>query len=144
MKRKATAVWKGTGKEGNGTLTTTSGVLNEQPYSFRLRFENEDGKKGTNPEELIAAAHAGCFNMALAVQLGNEGITPDRLHTDAVVTLEKTDSGFGITRIHLSLEARIPNISKEKFMDLAGKAKEGCPVSKVLNAEISLDAKLLG
>ncbi len=142
MKRRAKAFWKGTGKEGTGTLTTTSGVLDEQPYSFRLRFENEDGKKGTNPEELIAAAHAGCYNMALAVQLGEAGFTPDSLDTQAEVTLEQTDGGFAITTVKLNLNAKIPGISKDKFMELANGAKEGCPVSKVLNADISLDAKL--
>lgn len=142
MKRKATSVWKGTGKEGTGTLTTHSGALKDLPYSFKLRFENEEGTKGTNPEELIGAAHAGCYNMALAVQLENAGFTPDRLHTDAHVTLEKTDGGFGITKVKLILDAKVPGISKDKFMELANGAKEGCPVSKVLNADISLEASL--
>lgn len=143
MKRRAKSFWKGTGKEGTGTLTTTSGVLDEQPYSFRLRFENEDGKKGTNPDELIAAAHAGCYNMALAVQLEQAGFTADSLDTQAEVTLEKTDGGFAITKSHLTLQAKVPGINKDKFMELANGAKEGCPVSKVLNADISLDAKLV-
>jgi len=143
MKRHATSVWQGSGKEGKGALTTQSGVLDEQPYSFRLRFKNEDGKQGTNPEELIAAAHAGCFNMALAVQLSGEGYTAERLETRADLRLEKQNGGFAITTIQLNLEAKIPNITQEKFDELAGKAKEGCPVSQVLNAEISLDSKLL-
>ncbi len=143
MKRHATSVWKGSGKEGKGTLTTQSGALDEQPYSFRMRFENEDGKLGTNPDELIAAAHAGCFNMALAVQLSNEGYTPDRLETRANLLLEKQNGGFAITTINLKLEAKVPNITLEKFNELAGKAKEGCPVSKVLNARITLESKLL-
>jgi osmotically inducible protein OsmC len=142
MKRKATSVWKGTGKEGTGTLTTQSGALKDLPYSFKLRFENEDGKQGTNPEELIGAAHAGCFNMALAVQLENAGFTPDRLHTDAHVTFEKTDAGFTITTIKLILDANVSGISEDKFMELANGAKEGCPISRALNAEISLEATL--
>lgn len=107
-----------------------------------MRFENESGRSGTNPEELIAAAHAGCFNMALAVQLSNEGFTPDRLHTDATVTLEKGEGGFAITTINLKLIGKVPGISKSKFMELANAAKEGCPISKLLNADISLDAEL--
>ena len=142
MKRKATSVWKGTGKEGTGTLTTQSGAFKNQPYSFKLRFENEDGKKGTNPEELIAAAHAGCYNMALAVQLSNAGFTPEQLTTDAHVTLDTGGDGPEITTIKLILKARVPGISKDKFMELANGAKKGCPVSKVLNADISLEAEL--
>ncbi len=142
MKRKATAVWKGSGKEGRGTLTTPSGVFDEQPYSFKMRFENESGRAGTNPEELIAAAHAGCFNMALAVQLSNAGYEPERLHADAHVKLEKQDGGFAITAVHLELSAKVPGISEEEFMKLAQAAKEGCPVSKVLNAAITLEAEL--
>ncbi len=143
MKRKATSVWKGSGKEGKGTLTTPdSGVFDEQPYSFKMRFENESGRAGTNPEELIAAAHAGCFNMALAVQLSNAGYEAERLHTDAIVTLEKTDGGFGVTSSHLKLSAKVPNLDKEKFMELANAAKAGCPISKLLNADITLDAEL--
>lgn len=144
MKRHSTSVWKGTGKEGSGTLTTQSGVFDKQPYSFKTRFQNEDGKEGTNPEELIAAAHAGCFNMALAVQLGNEGIEPKELKTQANVSLEKGDAGFSITQISLRLEANIPGIDEEKFRELANKAKEGCPVSKALSAvKIDLDARLI-
>jgi osmotically inducible protein OsmC len=136
MKRKATAVW-------TGHLTTQSGAFNEQPYSFRMRFENEDGKLGTNPEELIGAAHAGCFAMALAVQLSNEGFTPERLQADAEVSLEKGAEGFAITTIQLNLEAKVPGISREKFMELAQKAKGTCPVSRLLRAEIRLEARLV-
>ena len=142
MKRKATAVWKGSGKEGKGTLTTPSGVFDEQPYSFKMRFENESGRAGTNPEELIAAAHSGCFNMALAVQLSNAGFEAERLHTDATVTLEKGDEGFAVTSSHLHLVAKVPGISKDQFMELANAAKAGCPISKLLKADISLDAEL--
>lgn len=144
MIRKATAVWNGTGKEGKGSLTSTSGVLNTTPYSFAARFENEDGKAGTNPEELIAAAHAGCFSMALSFQLSGAGFTPDELKTEALVKIEAVEGGFGITNITLKLEAKVPNISQEQFIELANAAKAGCPVSKALSAvEITLDAKLV-
>ena len=123
MKRTANSVWKGAGKEGKGTLTTQSGVFQEQPYSFRLRFENEDGKLGTNPEELIAAAHAGCFNMALAVQLSNAGFTPGELKTEAKLHLETVEGAPTITKIELTLVAEVPGIGKEKFMELANGAK---------------------
>ena len=143
MKRTANSVWKGAGKEGKGTLTTQSGVFQEQPYSFRLRFENEDGKLGTNPEELIAAAHAGCFNMALAVQLSNAGFTPGELKTEAKLHLETVEGAPTITKIELTLVAEVPGISKEKFMELGNGAKANCPVSRVLKAaEITLDATL--
>ena len=143
MKRTANSVWKGAGKEGKGTLTTQSGVFQEQPYSFRLRFENEDGKLGTNPEELIAAAHAGCFNMALAVQLSNAGFTPGELKTEAKLHLETVEGAPTITKIELTLVAEVPGIGKEKFMELANGAKANCPVSRVLKAaEITLDATL--
>lgn len=145
MKRTAKAVWKGTGKEGKGVLTTQSGAFNEQPYSFRLRFQNEDGKEGTNPEELIAAAHAGCFNMALAVQLSNAGFTPGELRTEAKLYLETVDGAPTITRIELVLEAEVPGISQEKFRELANGAKANCPVSRLLKAaEITLEATLKG
>ena len=142
MKRNASAVWNGTGKEGKGHVTTQSGVFNQQPYSFHTRFENEDGQAGTNPEELIAAAHAGCFAMALSFALNGAGFTAEELKVNAVVHLEKEEEGFGIPKIDLTLDATIPDISEEKFMELANGAKEGCPISKVLNAEITLDAKL--
>ena len=143
MGRKSTAVWHGTGKEGSGSLSSTSGVLNNTPYSFKTRFENEDGKAGTNPEELIAAAHAGCFTMALSFQLSNAGFTPTELKTEADVNMRKEDAGFIISSIHLTLEGDVPNISEQQFLELAGIAKENCPVSKALSAvEISLSAKL--
>ena len=134
MKRKANAIWNGSTKEGSGKLTGPSGVLDKTPYSFKARFENEDGKLGTNPEELIAAAHAGCFNMALSVALGEEGFKPDELNTDATVKLEKTDGGFEITSIELKLAAKVPEIEESKFKELAQGAKEGCPISKALKA----------
>ena len=134
MKRKANGIWNGSTKEGSGKLTGPSGVLDKTPYSFKARFENEDGKLGTNPEELIAAAHAGCFNMALSVALGEEGFKPDELNTDATVKLEKTDGGFEITSIELKLAAKVPEIEESKFKELAQGAKEGCPISKALKA----------
>lgn len=142
MKRTANSVWKGSGKEGQGTLTTQSKVFNEQPYSFKLRFQNEEGKEGTNPEELIAAAHAGCFNMALAVALGGEGHTPEELRTEAAISLEKEGEGFAIKKSVLKLSARVPDISKEDFEKIAQGAKENCPVSKVLNCPIELQFEL--
>lgn len=142
MKRTATSVWKGSGQEGQGTLSTQSGVFNKQPYSFKLRFQNEDGKQGTNPEELIAAAHAGCFNMALGVELGKSGYTPDELHTIATVSLEKGGDGFSVTKSALKLTASIPDIEESEFKKIAEAAKEGCPISKLLNCEISLDSTL--
>ena len=144
MKRRASAVWNGTGLEGSGTLTTQSGALKEQPYSTKLRFENADGKAGTNPEELIAAAHAGCFNMALSFQLSGAGYTPDELATDAVLTMEKEENGNGwtITAMHLNLKAKVPGIEQDEFDKLAKAAKENCPVSKLLDADITMDATL--
>jgi osmotically inducible protein OsmC len=140
MIRKATAVWHGTGKDGSGALTTDSSVLSNTPYSFRTRFENE---KGTNPEGLIAAAHAGCFTMALAFQLQGAGITPEELSTEAAVMLEKDGAGFRISRSALTLRAKIPGASEPQFLQMAQEAEKNCPVSKVLNAEITLDAKLM-
>lgn len=142
MKRTAEAVWKGTGTKGSGTLTTQSGVFNEQPYSFKKRFENEDGKQGTNPEELIAAAHAGCFTMALGVELEKAGYTADNLDTEASLSLDKTDGGWEISKIDLNLKASVPDIDEEEFGKLANGAKEGCPVSQVLNCEITLNFTL--
>ena len=138
--RKAKAVWQGTGREGNGHLFTDSGVLAETPYSFKTRFENE---KGTNPEELLAAAHAGCFTMALAFRLQRAGYTPTELNTEAAVTLEPEGQGFRITRSALTLRAKVPNLDETKFVELAKDAEETCPVSKVLKTEITLDAKLI-
>lgn len=140
MIRKAKAVWHGTGRAGNGTLTTDSGVLASTPYSFRTRFENE---KGTNPEELIAAAHAGCFTMALAFQLQGAGFTPTELSTEAAVSLEPEGQGFRIKGSALTLRAAVPNLDEATFNRLAGDAEKNCPVSKVLNAAITLDAKLV-
>lgn len=141
MKRKAAARWSGGLKDGKGSLTTDSKVLSATQYSFSTRFE--DGV-GTNPEELIAAAHAGCFSMALSGQLGNAGMTAESIDTTATVTLEKTDAGFTITAVHLDLVARIPGANAEAFQAAAKRAKEGCPVSRVLNAAITLDARLEG
>ena len=139
MKRNASAVWKGDLKSGKGTISTESGVLSDTQYSFKTRFE--DGK-GTNPEELIAAAHAGCFSMALSSELGKLDVTAESIRTTAAVSLEKTDAGFTITSVHLDLKAKIPGADKETFEKAANNAKKGCPVSRVLNAEITLDAVL--
>ena len=141
MVRKASAVWKGSLKEGKGTISSDSGVLSNTPYSFTTRFENA---KGTNPEELIAAAHAGCFTMALSAQLGNAGITPESLETTASLSLDKLESGWAITKIHLDVTARIPGGDKAAFDKAAENAKAGCPVSKLLKAEITMTAKLVG
>lgn len=135
----ATAEWQGTGKDGTGHLTSESGVLSATPYSFKTRFE---GQKGTNPEELIAAAHAGCFTMALAFQLQAAGFAATSLETSSAVTLDKDGDGFKVTKSALTLKATIPNIDKAKFDELAKAAETGCPISKVLNAEITLDATL--
>jgi osmotically inducible protein OsmC len=135
MNRKARAVWQGTGKDGSGHLTADSGVLSDTPYSFKTRFENE---KGTNPEELIAAAHAGCFTMALAFQLQGAGFTPTELATEAVVTIEQEGGGFTIRKSALSLNADVPGIDRGRFEELARAAEKNCPVSKVLNAEITM------
>lgn len=140
MSKKGSAVWQGGIKDGGGTISTETGVLREAPYGFNSRFE--DGK-GTNPEELIAAAHAACFSMALSLMLGEEGVTPDRLETDAAVTLEKKGDGFEITASHLTLKAKVPGIDEGKFHEIAEKAKDGCPVSKLLNAKITLNAELV-
>jgi osmotically inducible protein OsmC len=139
MIRKATAVWRGTGRAGTGDISTASGVLDHTPYSFKTRFENE---KGTNPEELIAAAHAGCFTMALAFGMQAAGFTPTELTTEAAVTIEPEGQGFRISRSALTLRASVPNLDQAAFARLAGEAEKNCPVSKVLKAEITLDAKL--
>ncbi len=138
--RNAKAHWQGDLKNGRGTLGTDSGVLADTPYSFHTRFE--DGS-GTNPEELIGAAHAGCFSMALSLMLGQAGLTPESIDTRASVRLDEADGGFAITAVHLVVEARVPSASEEQFADCAEKAKAGCPVSQVLNAEITMDASLL-
>lgn|SRR5690554_5772279 len=143
MKRKATAEWTGHGKDGSGRLTSTSGVLGDTPYSFKGRFESEDGRAGTNPEELIAAAHAGCFSMALAIQLANAGHPSDSIRTEATITLEKSDGGWSIARSDLAVEADVPGIDEAQFRELAEKAKAGCPVSRALNVEIGLTTATL-
>lgn len=140
MKKKASAVWKGGIKDGGGTISTETGVLKEAPYGFKARFENGPG---TNPEELLGAAHAGCFSMALSLMLGNAGLTPEKIETHAEVTLDKIGDGFAITASHLIVTAKIPGATPEKFAEIAEQAKSGCPVSKVLNAKISMDAKLI-
>jgi lipoyl-dependent peroxiredoxin len=139
MKRTGSAVWKGGLKDGQGTVSTQSGVLSDTQYSFSTRFE--DGT-GTNPEELIAAAHAGCFSMALSGQLGNAGMTAESISTTASVSLEKTDAGFTITKVHLDVVARIPGAEQQAFETAANNAKAGCPVSRLLNAEITMNARL--
>jgi len=139
MIRKAKAVWRGTGRAGTGDLSTDSGVLAKTPYSFKTRFENE---KGTNPEELIAAAHAGCFTMALAFQLQTAGYTPTELSTEAAVSLDPDGQGFRISSSALTLRATVPNLEQATFARIARDAEQNCPVSKVLKAQITLDAKL--
>jgi osmotically inducible protein OsmC len=140
MKREASAVWQGALKDGKGAISTASGVLSSTQYSFGTRFENG---AGTNPEELIAAAHAGCFSMALSGQLGNAGLSADRIETTATVTLEKTDAGFTITALHLDVNAAVPGADAQRFAKAAQDARAGCPVSRVLNAAITMEAKLL-
>ncbi len=141
MKRKSSAEWRGGLKDGKGTISTDSGVLSDTQYSFSTRFE--DGK-GTNPEELIGAAHAGCFSMALSGQLGAAGLTADSIKTTAAVTLDKTDAGFTITEVHLTVTARVPGATQEQFETATNNAKANCPVSRVLNAKITMDATLEG
>lgn len=141
MKKTASAVWQGGLKDGKGQISTESGALKSNPYGFNTRFE---GQPGTNPEELIGAAHAGCFSMALSMILGGANLTADRIDTIAEVTLDKVGEGFEITAVHLILKAKVPGATQEQFLELANKAKEGCPVSKVLKgATISLDATLV-
>ncbi len=139
IQKEASAIWQGPLKEGRGTISTQSGALNAIPYGFNTRFE---GVKGTNPEELLGATHAGCFTMALSLILGEAGFTAERMETKANVTLEKKADGFEITAIHLSLRGNVPGIDQTKFQELANKAKMGCPISKVLKAPITLDAQL--
>jgi len=139
MKRTASAAWLGDLKQGKGTVSTQSGVLKDTPYSFTTRFENGIG---TNPEELIAAAHAGCFTMALSASLGRAGFTPQKLSTLATLSFEQVQGSWTITAVHLETSARIPNIGREKFDEIAADAKANCPVSRVLNTKITLDAKL--
>lgn len=139
MKREASAVWQGDLTTGSGALSTKSRVLTSTPYSFHTRFE--DGV-GTNPEELIGGAHAGCFSMALSKILGDAGFTPERIETSAVVSLDQVDDGFAITGIHLNVKAKVPDASEDQFNECANAAKTGCPVSKVLNTDITMDAAL--
>ena len=140
IKRRGSAVWQGGLKDGHGSLSTESGALKEYPYAFSSRFE---GQRGSNPEELIGAAHAGCFSMALSNILGEAGLKADRLETTSEVAIEQVEGGFAITTVHLTLRAKIPGVDDAKFQELAGKAKAGCPVSKLMKAEITLDAKLM-
>ena len=139
MKRKASAVWQGPLNDGKGTISTDSGVLKDAQYSFSTRFENG---LGTNPEELIAAAHAGCFSMALSGQLGSANLKPERIATTATVTMEKLEAGWTLTAVHLDVSAKVPGATAVSFATAAGNAKSGCPVSRVLNATITMDAKL--
>lgn len=139
MNKTASAHWQGDLKQGKGTISTQSGALKDNPYGFNTRFEDAPG---TNPEELIGAAHAGCFSMAFSMLLGEENFTPDSIDTKATVTLEKLSDGFAVTAVHLEMRARIPGIEQAKFEDIANKAKSGCPISKLLNAKITLDATL--
>jgi osmotically inducible protein OsmC len=140
MNRTASAHWSGALKDGSGTLTAPGGVLKSTPYSFATRF---DGKPGTNPEELIAAAHAACFSMSLSRVLGTAGFTPTSIDTNASVTIESVGGGFAITAIHLNVDARVPGITDQKFQAVAAEAKANCPVSKVLNAKITMEARLV-
>ena len=140
MERQASAVWKGGLKDGKGTISTPSGALKDTPYSFTTRFENTPG---TNPEELVAAAHAGCFSMALSAQLGGAGMTPESIRTNAQLTMEKLEAGWTVTAIHLDVTAKIPNGDMAKFDTAAANAKAGCPISRLLNTTITMDAKLV-
>jgi len=139
MKRKASAVWRGGLKDGQGTISSESGVLKETPYSFSTRFENGIG---TNPEELIAAAHAGCFSMAFSAELGKAGITPESIHTTANITMDKTDAGWTVTESHLDVAAKIPGVDPAKFTAASNAAKAGCPISRLLKANVTMNARL--
>ena len=139
MKRKASAVWRGGLKDGKGTISSESGVLKETQYSFSTRFE--DGI-GTNPEELIAAAHAGCFSMAFSAELGKAGITPEAIRTTATITMDKTDAGWTVTESHLDVAAKVPGVDPAKFTAAANAAKAGCPISRLLKANVTMDAEL--
>ena len=141
MIKKAWAIWKGGFKDGGGVISTETGALKEAPYGFKARFEN--GGKGTNPEELVGAAHAGCFSMALSLMLGEAGLTAETIETHAAVSLEKVGEGFAITSSHLDVSAKIPGADPARFAEIADKAKVGCPVSKVLNAKVTMNAKLV-
>lgn len=142
MNRKASAIWHGTGKDGTGNVSAQSGAIKNLPYSWKTRFGDESGMSGTNPEEMIAAAHASCFTMAVSFQLSGAGFTPEELKTDADLTMENANGGWSITKIHLTLTAKVPGVTEEKFQELAKAAKENCPISRVLKADISMDATL--
>lgn len=142
MIRKGSAVWHGTGKEGEGTVSTQSGAIKNLKYSWNTRFGDETGMSGTNPEEMIAAAHASCFTLATAFQITGAGFTPDELSTEATLTMENMNPGWKITKMHLSLKGKAAGITDEKFQECAKKAAENCPVSQVLKVEISHDATL--
>ena len=139
MKRSASAIWRGNLKEGKGSISTESGVLKDTQYSFCTRFESG---AGTNPEELIAAAHAGCFSMAFSAELGKVNLTPESIHTTAHITLDKTDAGFTVTTSHLEVKARVPGADKAKVLEVANGAKAGCPISRLLKANITMDAQI--
>jgi osmotically inducible protein OsmC len=139
LQRKGSAQWKGGLKDGKGTVSTASGVLKSTPYSFSSRFE---GQQGTNPEELVGAAHAGCLSMAISAQLDSAGLKADSIETTATVSMEKLEGGFAITSVHLEVRAKVPGADQSKFDEAAKKAKEGCPISKLLNTKITMDAKL--
>jgi len=141
MKRKASAVWQGGLKEGKGNISTESGTLAKAQYSFSTRFESG---VGTNPEELVAAAHAGCFAMALSAELGKAGITAESINATATVSLDKVDAGWAVTESHLDVVGKVPGGDREKFMTAAAAAKAGCPISKLLNAKVTMDAKFEG
>jgi osmotically inducible protein OsmC len=140
MKRKASAVWRGTLKDGKGTISTESGTLKDAQYSFSTRFENG---VGTNPEELIAAAHSGCFAMAFSAELGKVGITPESISATATVTLERTNDGFTVTQSHLDVTAKVPGVDKAKVLEIANAAKAGCPISRLLNAKVTMEANVI-
>jgi osmotically inducible protein OsmC len=139
MQRKASAVWRGNLKDGKGTISTDSGTLKDAQYSFSTRFENG---VGTNPEELIAAAHSGCFAMAFSAELGKVGLTPESISATATVTLEKTNDGFTVTQSHLDVTAKVPGADRNKVLEIANGAKAGCPISRLLNAKVTMDAKV--
>jgi osmotically inducible protein OsmC len=141
MKRKASAVWQGDLKTGKGAVSTESGVLSQTQYSFTTRFESG---KGTNPEELVAAAHAGCFTMALSAQLGEAGLVPEKLETAATITFEKVDAGWTVTQIHLDVKGKVPNADTAAWEKASTAAKTGCPISRLLNTSITMDARLEG
>jgi len=140
IKKSGSAKWSGTVKEGQGYVSTQTGVLSDQPYGFKTRFE---GEKGTNPEELIGAAHASCFSMALSMILGQSDLTPDSIETKATVHLEEKDGGYHVPKVHLDVTAKVPGATEESFAEAAKAAKENCPISKLLTAEITMDAKLV-